>query len=124
MNYVKDGEACVYDGLFASTKIPTKTKGISLNGAQGTLERGSVISLDTNKKGNLCDKAKAGDTVYGILTDTITTGVEATDYVITEVYLTGDFNAARLVFAEGTSLSDFETQLRELGIFTDAVMEG
>lgn len=124
MEYVQNGKEYVPDKLFASIKIPTKTVGIKLNGGQGILARGSVISLDTTKKGNLADKSKTSDNLYGVLADDAITGESASDYVVAEVYLTGDFNADALVFAAGTTLADYETKLRELGIYTGAVMEG
>lgn len=124
MDYVTEGINVVPDQLFASTKIPVKTGFVKLNGGQGILKRGSVITLDAEKKGSLADQAKTEEQVYGILTDDLVTSSEVQDYVIAEVYLTGDFNAAALSFAAGTTLAYYETQLRELGIFTDSVMEG
>lgn len=124
MDYVTEGIHVVPDQLFASTKIPVKTGFVKLNGGQGILKRGSVIALDAEKKGNLADQAKTEEEVYGILTDDLVTSSEVEAYAIAEVYLTGDFNAAALSFAAGTTLAHYETQLRELGIFTDSVMEG
>ena len=123
MDYVKEGMEYVPDNLFASTKIPVKTAGVKLNVNQGTLKRGTVIALDTSKKGNIADKTHTDDVVYGVLTDDTKTD-EATGYVVAEVYLSGDFNAEALIFAEGTTLDDYRINLRELGIYTGAVMEG
>ncbi len=124
MDYVTQGITVTADQLFASTKIPVKTGFVKLNGGQGILKRGSIIALDAEKKGSLANHTKTEEQVYGILTDELVTSSEAADYAIAEVYLTGDFNAAALSFAEGTTLAHYETQLRELGIFTDCVMEG
>lgn len=124
MEYVKDGEGYVPDKLFTSIQIPAKVSAISLKGAQGTLLRGSVIALDTNKKGGLLDKENITDVAYGILTDDIITGTTITDYVIAEVYVTGDFNSDSLILAEGTTLEEYATELRKLGIYTDTIMEG
>lgn len=122
-NFIQNGEQFVPDKLFAGNQIPVLVKGVSLKGAQGKLERGTVIALDDDGNAGIADKIKTTDEIYGVLTDDVTTDEEPTDLTIAEVYITGYFNSEALKFVEGTTLKDFELELRKLGIYTDNVKE-
>lgn len=120
-NLIQNGPTYEPDSLFVSNQIAVLTKGVTL--AKGVeAKRGAVIALDaTTKKGNVADKARTTDIIYGILSD----NVDATELdTIATVYITGHFNAESLSFKEGTTLEDFEMELRKLGIYTGTVKEG
>lgn len=109
------------DSLFVGNEVPVLTRGITLN--KGVVaKRGAVLALDaTSKKGVLADKSNADNLVIGILTDNVdATGGDT----ITTMYITGHFNSDALVFAEGTTLTDYEVELRKLGIYTDTTQGG
>ncbi|MHC1747442.1 MAG: head decoration protein [Cellulosilyticaceae bacterium] len=120
-NLVQKGPTYEPDSLFVSNQIAVLTKGVTL--AKGVVaKRGAIITLDgTTKKGNVADKARTTDIIYGVLTDDVDATVAD---AIATVYITGHFNAESLSFKAGTTLDDFEMELRKLGIYTGTVKEG
>lgn len=120
-NLIQSGATYEPDSLFISNKVQVLTKGVTIK--QGVVaKRGGVITLDaTTKKGALADKTRTTDILEGILTDDVDT---TEGDVISTVYITGDFNAEALSFTEGTTLVDYEMELRKLGIYTGTVKEG
>lgn len=118
---VQDGPTYIPDNLIVSGNMPLLPTGVTIK--QGTTaKRGAVIALeDVTQKGVLADKSKTSNIVFGILTD----DVEAVDGdVVATVYRAGHFNEEVLTFAEGTTIKDYELELRKSGIYTDTVKEG
>ena len=104
----------VSDKLFANTHIHAHTQGATIAAGQGVLKRGTVISAD----GKIM---ATGLTAHGILCDDHDT--EGTD-TLAEVYVTGCFNKAALIVADGYELTAADiTALRNGGIFVENVVE-
>lgn len=103
-----------HDNLIANIDVKTHTQGATIVAGQGVLKRGTVISAD----GKIM---AAGLTAHGILCDDHDT--EGTD-TFAEVYVTGCFNKAALIVADGYELSAADiTALRNGGIFVENVVE-
>jgi hypothetical protein len=119
-NLVTNGPTYEPDHLFVSSKVAVLTKGITIK--EGVVaKRGSVIALEADtQKGIVADKTSTGAVLQGILTDDV--NASEGDCIAT-IYLSGEFNADALMFAEGTVLADYEQELRKLGMYTQNVKE-
>lgn len=113
MNLVGKKEDFEVDSLIIDTRVSIITKGVELRAGQGTMKRGSAISLDKQGLGVLTSKLDTDNVVFGILSDDIV----ADKNVVATVYIAGHFNSDDLIFKDGTTLKDYERELRELGIF-------
>lgn len=109
------------DSLIVSNEFPILKEGIALAAGQGILKRGSLIGKISEKgylTGTEVETEKAG--VIGILTDDIDTGTDNTgSNVVGTLYITGCFNEAALIKAEGATID--KTELKKLGIFLKSV---
>lgn len=104
------------DKLIAGHEIELLTAGVTLLGAQGVLERGSVIGIITaSGKGKLCDDASVdGSEVAKYI---LPEDVDTTDGdVVAECYKTGVFNRNELIFGGDDTAADHEAELRDVGI--------
>ncbi len=116
MKLVNQGESYGVDSLFAGLEIPHMTKGVKLASGQGILERGSILSLDTN--GDYVLIANKADVPEGILTDDIDTDIDT----ITTMYRQGHFNSEELKFGgDITDISEIAHSLRTINILTTKV---
>lgn len=105
-----------HDNLIADTHVKQIIGSGTVGATAGALKRGTVMALTGGKLAVM----KSTLTPYGILTDDVTVG--ATDEVV-EVYLTGKFNKAALIVAEGYELTEADIQtLRNGGIFVENVV--
>lgn len=119
-NLVQNQGTFSYDNLFVGNDVAVLTQGVTLK--QGVVaKRGAVIALDATSKGVLANKDNVSDKVVGILTDDVDATVKDT---IATIYITGHVNADALIFDSGTTLADFELELRKLGIYTGKVQGG
>lgn len=104
------------DNLIAKTDIPTKVQSVTLAAGQGIIKRGTVVAL-------AADEAKimaSGMTPHGIICD----DVDATEATVAEVYVTGCFNKAALIVADGYELTATDiAALRNGGIFVENIVE-
>lgn len=105
-----------YPNLDANIRIK-KFSGSGIVAANtGALKQGTVMAMDAGKLVVMDN----GKTPYGILTDDVTVG--NADEVV-EVFLTGNFNKAALIVADGYTLSETDIQtLRNGGIFVENVV--
>lgn len=137
------------DKLIADNAIQITTKGIRVASGQGILKRGTLLGEEnglykmtgsqavgsgenagskTVESGEDAEgktagsEEDAGKTVGCdcILTDDVDTS--AGD-VVAAAYVTGTFNRAAVITAEGTKVETYETELRRLGIFLKGVQE-
>lgn len=89
------------------------TKGVTMAAGQ-IYPAGSVIALNSDKKGVLLDSADAELELYGVLAGE----VDATKAAASGVaYLTGEFNRNALTFGGDDTYEDHEDSAREKGIF-------
>lgn len=126
--YRKTGEFAP-DRLVADNAIPLTSKGITVAAGQGFLKRGTLMGPDSNgryrmsgSKEILGDGENSSEREIGcdcILTDDTDTASDA----VASAYVTGCFDAAAIVLAEGADIKSYETDLRKLGIFLKAVQE-
>lgn len=105
------------DSLIAGTEVPQMVKAVTLQAAQGTVKRGTVLGIITAtslavKVNNA--NADGSQTANCILTkDVDTTGGN----IVAEAYISGHFNRKALIFGGDDTAVDHEAKLRELGIF-------
>lgn len=108
------------DNLIAGNRVPLLTKAIELAVGTGTLKRGSVISVE----GKLANSTTTGtepnittayDTVDGILTDDVELNQSSKTYAT--IYISGEFNSTYMTTGADTEVSNFERELRTLGIY-------
>lgn len=105
-----------HDNLIADIHVKQITGSGTVGANAGALKRGTVMALTDGKLAVMA----SGKTPYGILTDDVTVG--AADEVV-ELYLTGKFNKAALIVAEGYELTAADIQtLRNGGIFVENVV--
>lgn len=108
--------------LFISD-YPKKTKLETIVSGAGVLVAGTVLGKITSG-GKLITVNSAGTddgrrAPYAVLAEDV--DATSTDKVAT-VYLTGDFNKARLVFGGADTFATHEAALRDLGIFAGTVI--
>lgn len=108
------------DSLIVSTQVGLVIKGAKLAPKQGVLKRGTLIGQAADNvfyvTGKMVSGTKIG--VTGILTDDTDTGdASATESVIVNQYVTGEFNKDALSVDETVHIDDYEAELRKLGIF-------
>lgn len=120
MNAFNQVGTFIPDNLIAGNQVPLLTKAIELAIGTGTLKRGSVISVagklaNSTTTGTEPDITTVYDTVDGILTD----DVELNDSSKTNatIYISGEFNSTYMITGADTTASDFERELRTLGIY-------
>lgn len=126
--YRKTGEFTP-DRLVADNAIPLTAKGIMVAAGQGLLKRGTLLGPDssgmyrvTGSKETLGEEAGTSEKEIGcdcILADDADTASDA----VASAYVTGCFDAAALVLAEGADIRSYETDLRKLGIFLKPVQK-
>lgn len=109
MNYAsKEIETYSPDNLIADSIHPIDTKAVSITTGSETFERGTLI----NAAGTMCSANE--DVPIGILCESVTQSESETPSLI---YISGSFNADAVIVGSATSVANFETKLRELGIY-------
>ena len=115
------------DKLIADNAIPVTTKGIRVASGQGVLKRGTLLGAADDVYKVTGSKAADGDEESGntvgcdcILADDVDT---SDGDAVATAYVTGTFNRAAVITAEGTEAGTYETELRRLGIFLKGVQE-
>ncbi|KZL88707.1 hypothetical protein [Clostridium magnum] len=108
------------DNLIAGNQVPLLTKAIELEIGTGTLKRGSLISIagklaNSTTTGVEPDTTTTYDIVEGILTDDVT--LSSSSKTNATVYISGEFNSTYMTTGVDTTVSDFERELRMLGIY-------
>ena len=101
------------DDLFVSGKAHAFTKAIELKAGTGKLKRGQLIGLST---GGTYSAINSNDEPYGILCE----DVDATSAVKVVVYVTGHFNANKVI---GYNEAQHYNALRSLGIYVEAAIK-
>lgn len=120
------------DKLIADAALPVRAKGIKVASGEGLLKRGTLMgsaegglykrtgTTETAKTGEGTDAAAKEIGADCILTD----DVDATDGdAVSTAYVTGGFNAAAIIVPEGKDVMEYETVLRQMGIFLHTVQE-
>jgi hypothetical protein len=100
------------DELFASGRVSALTNAVEIAAGNGALKRGQLIGLKT---GGTYGAIADGDAAYGILAEDI----DATSAVKAPVYVSGHFNANKII---GYEAEVHKEELRELGIYVDAAI--
>lgn len=126
--YRKTGEFTP-DRLVADNAIPLTAKGIMVAAGQGLLKRGTLLGPDsgglyrvTGSKEPTGEEAGTSEKKIGcdcILADNADTASDAA----ASAYVTGCFDSAALILAEGADIKSYEAELRKLGIFLKSVQE-
>jgi len=122
-----------FDNLIVGEKMPIIAKGVTLAAGQGVLYRGTLLGLVTSTGlAVLCDHTKSDGSQIpqfilglqqGQLMDPTQTSVDtgtnqATPLNVPVVaYQTGIFNRGAIITVTGQSISLFEQQLADIGIF-------
>jgi len=105
------------DNLIAGPAVPIVINGVTVASGQGELARGSVLGIITDGgKANLVvsTATDGSQTAKYILSEDI----DATSAdVIAQVYASGEFNSAALVFGGTDTVSDHADSLRQYGIY-------
>ncbi|WFR55364.1 hypothetical protein QA584_17335 [Anaerocolumna sp. AGMB13025] len=110
------------DSLIASAQVGLIVKGAKLAPKQGFLKRGTLIGQADDNLFYITGKdvAEAAVGVTGILTDDTYTGdASATEPIIVTQYVTGVFNKNALYADAAVNITDYEAELRKLGIFLE-----
>lgn len=108
------------DNLIAGQEFPSLVKGVTLAKNQGIVKRGTVVGIITaTGLAKPVDKSKADgqQLPYGIVTDDVDTGTAATADSKATTYVSGVFNKKALLFGSTDTAADYETALRDLGIY-------
>lgn len=96
------------DHLIADHTHPIDTKAVEIATGSSTLKRGTLI----NAEGDMCSANE--DVPVGILCESVTQSESGTPAVM---YISGSFNVDAIIVGNSTSVANFETKLRELGIY-------
>lgn len=97
------------DNLIADNIHPIDTKAVEIATGSATYARGTII----NNAGKMC--ASSSDVPVGILCEEVTQSSGSTTQSI--MYISGSFNADALIVDSSVTVKQFETVLRNLGIF-------
>lgn len=110
------------DNLFSGAVQRVVTETVTLKGGRA-YKRGTVVGLiDTETKCTIINSANTdgSERPYGIVTD----DVDATEGdAVSAVYLTGEYNAAALIFGGTDTASNHKRALREMGIFLGSTIK-
>lgn len=118
MDLVQQGNTYTDDNLFLSADIPTMTTGVELLNGQGILKRGTILTIDTNKKYILI--TSSSEDVAGVLTDDVDTDVET----VATIYRQGHFNKDALIYGSTiTNIDELEKKLLEANIITNTAIK-
>lgn len=105
-----------YDGLIVDVNPPADVMAVKIKAGQGTLKRGSVLSLADGEMSLMA----TGGTANCILAE----DVDATEAVNGLAYRTGHFATDKLIVAEGYTLTAADKEaLRDVGILLSEAME-
>ena len=118
----KNYDADIYDGLIINVVPPVVTGPgtIAALSEETTLKRGTVLAKASNGKLSVLSGA-SGSTAYGILCDETVVG---TSDVKAVVYLAGSFDPAKLIVADGYTMTAGDIDaLRNGGIFLKAQID-
>lgn len=111
-------ETFTYDNLFAGNVMPVVTEKATVAESQ-TIAQYAIIELNASNQviapTGTIDPSKA----YAIAAEAVTTGVGETKLIV--LYMTGEFNEAKIVVPAGKTLADYKVPLRKLGIFLKSV---
>lgn len=106
-----------YENLFVGSVYPVVTEKATIVSGAGSLARGTVLGLVTaSGKLNIVNSTKSDgtQTVYAVLDE----AVDATSAdKVTSVYLTGEFNQAKLVFGGTDTYATHKVSARKIGLF-------
>lgn len=105
------------DNLVSGIDVPVQVKAVTLKAGQGVLKRGTVLGIITT--GGLAVTVNSANTDGSQTADSILLqDVDTTaENVVTEAYISGQFNRQALIFGGTDTAAKYETKLRELGIF-------
>lgn len=110
-----------YDNLIAGAVMPVVTDTVVLTAGR-VYERGAVIGVVTaSGKAVMVDSSKTdgSEKPYAVLAQTVdATLVDA----IAPVYLTGEFNVARLTFGGTDNASKHKLAMRQIGMFLKSTL--
>ena len=120
MNLVQTIGNHEFDTLIADTSFPINVAIQPLAGGQGVLMRGSVLGMATGKAVLIGGGTEA--VAEYILADDVDTGDVAESTVNAQVYVSGAFNRANLLFGGVAKVEDHEKDLKEVGIYLKAVL--
>ncbi|NNJ30096.1 head decoration protein [Lacrimispora defluvii] len=115
---------CTADNLFIDGKFPVDAVSVTITSGEGTLARGTVVSMSdkTKKCVILGTTAGTGETLtpYGIICD----DVDATSAdAVAMVYRSGHFNREALIADDDYTITEAdEAKLRNGGIYLDSAM--
>lgn len=123
MNMIKREGTFTPDSLIASNEMPILKEGIGLKAGQGVLKRGTLIVKQSDNVGYMAGKSDT-EKVFGILTDDIDTGSDASAGNIPVVcYLTGIFNRDAITLDETKTISAYEDELKKVGVYLRNVQD-
>lgn len=122
------------DSLIAGNEFPIMKVGIGLKAGQGVLQRGSLIIKSADKAGYIAgttqttgsgenEKTEAvKGSIFGILTDDIDTGTDASaDNIPVTCYQTGEFNREAVLVSGEAAVEDYEDDMKRVGIYLRSV---
>lgn len=115
---------CETDNLVIDGKFPIDAVGVTIASGEGTLARGTVVSMsDKTKKCVILGTTAASDeklTPYGIICDEVD-AISADSFAM--VYRTGHFNREALIVDDDYTITEAdEAALRNGGIYLDSAM--
>lgn len=97
------------DNLVADNIHPLDTKAVEITTGSETFVRGTLIS----STGSIC--TATSDVPVGILCEDVVQ--DASNTTKSVVYISGSFNADKIVVGSSVTVSDFAAVLQNLGIF-------
>ncbi|MDE7339726.1 MAG: hypothetical protein K2N80_04075 [Lachnospiraceae bacterium] len=124
------------DSLIAGNEFPIMKEGIGLKAGQGILKRGSLIIKDADKTGYIAGQTQTtgnaeseqtetiAGSVFGILTDDIDTGTDASaDNIPVVCYQTGEFNREAVFVSGEAAVENYEDDMKRMGIYLRGVQK-
>lgn len=106
-----------YENLFVGSVYPVVTEKATIVSGAGSLARGTVLGkITTGGKLKKVDSTNedGSEEIYAILAE----AVDATSAdKVTSVYLTGEFNQAKLVFGGTDTYATHKVSARKIGLF-------
>lgn len=115
-----------HDNLFAATQImPIVADELMLQAGGGILKAGTVLGLITADEEAVTVDSSASDgseEPYAVLAEDTDTGAASGNAVPAPVYLTGEFNQARMIFGGSDTYETHKAAARKVGIFFKPVV--
>ena len=110
-----------FNNLIADVSFPVNTSVIQVESGQGLLVRGSVLGKTTEQKIVLVGGEVAATAEF-ILASDVDTDNKPGSKIPAEVYVSGPFNRAALIFDGDTNANAHELDLKKVGIYLKAVL--